>query len=69
MIQLWRSKRNLAEMYSQDKATNMKVKHFKNKAHRQIAETDQTAKKLNKLLRADGITLKIYIAKGGYSGR
>lgn len=69
MIQLWRTKKELADASKQDDINDMQVKQLKKRTHRQIIRTDETAKNLNKILKANGITLKIYIARGGHYGR
>lgn len=46
----------------------VEVVQLKSKTHRSVKQADKSIQKLNKLLRADGITLKIYIARGGGRG-
>lgn len=41
------------------------VEEVKSQTHETIAETDKNIKRLNKLLKANGITLKIYKATHG----
>lgn len=44
------------------------IEKMKRKTHDSAAKADKNIKKLNDLLEANGITLKIYIATGGHHG-
>ena len=65
----WLKKQRLSDVKEQEVIANKQIQRMRRRAHKKIADTDEKSKKLNGLLRADGITLKIYIAKGGYHDR
>jgi len=65
MIQLWhrnkklRKKEMIAEIIQ-----SAEIERLKQEVHESADHADRNIKKLNKLLRANGITLKIHIASG-----
>lgn len=64
----WNRKQNIEIERKQDVESSVEVVALKQEGHKTAKEADAAIKRLNKLLRADGITLKIYIAAGGRHG-
>jgi hypothetical protein len=56
----------MKDVEEQDHESSVEVTEMKHKAHQTAVQADKDIKKLNRLLRANGITLKIYIAGGGH---
>lgn len=52
----------------QDNASSQQVVQLKSQAHQTAAKADKDIQRLNSLLKANGITLKIHIASGGHHG-
>lgn len=68
MSLFWHRNRNLEAEQLHDEASSIEVVKLKSEAHRTAAQADRDIKKLNKLLTANGITLRIHIATGGRHG-
>lgn len=66
---LWRNKQPQLENANVDVDCHSEVDALKKEAHKSIAQADKSAKRLNALLKANGITLQINIATGGHNGR
>lgn len=64
----WSKKQSHKEIHRHEVQSSIEVVQYKRKANQSVAQANRDIKKLNDLLRADGITLKIHIAQGGRHG-
>lgn len=65
---LWHRHQHITDSLKEDKVSSVEVTKITRKGHQSAAKADKEIVKLNKLLKADGITLKIYIASRGHHG-
>lgn len=68
MALFWRRKQIIEKEKEHDRQSSIEVVALKKKTYRTAEQTNRDIDKLNRLLRADGITLKIHIASGGHGG-
>ncbi len=66
-MSLWNRKHE-REVVAHDKASSVEVTALTRKSHATAEKANRDIQKLNRLLRADGITLKIHVASGGRHG-
>ena len=62
----WNHKQHQRETEQHDVESTVEVVQLKEKAHMSANKADKDIQRLNKLLSANGITLKIHIASGGH---
>ena len=62
-------KQNDENNLQDDRNSSAEIFRIKRKGHTTIDKADAEITKVNRLLKANGITLKIHIASGGHSGR
>lgn len=62
-------KQNVRDNLQDDNISSIEITQIKRKGHRTIDKADKEITKVNNLLKANGITLKIHIASGGHHGR
>lgn len=64
---LWfkQKKQKQAMQCEHDNQSSIEVVEMKSKVHQSAAQSKRDIDKLNKLLKANGITLRIHIATGG----
>lgn len=65
MSLFWKRSERVEAEKEAEKASSIEVVEIKRKAHKTAEQTNRDIKKLNDLLQANGITLKIHIATGG----
>jgi Tfp pilus assembly PilM family ATPase len=63
---LRRRKRDLAAHHAQVEKANIEILQNKTQTHNKIEETKKVNDRLSRLLKANGITLRIHIATGGH---
>lgn len=68
MSLFWKRKQNIIAEKVAERANEIKVDQIKHQTHETATQANKDIKKLNSLLRANGITLKIHIASGGHHG-
>lgn len=68
---LWFKKRKLEKdmQCDHDEQSAIEVVELKSKVHQSAERSKKDIDKLNRLLKANGITLKIHIATGGRHGK
>jgi hypothetical protein len=64
----WNKKRVQQEVANHVEQSSVKVHELQQKTHKTTAKAEKDIDRLNKLLKANGITLKIHIAAGGSHG-
>lgn len=65
MALFWRRRKTIEEDQERDKLSSIEVVEIKALAHQSATQTKKDIDKLNRLLKANGITLKIHIATHG----
>ena len=64
MALFWHRHQSMKREAESDAATTVDVEELKEVAHQTAVQADKDIRKLNRLLKANGITLKIYHASG-----
>lgn len=65
---LFNRKKSRVQTEKLDDKLSVDVENVKRETHQTIHSADLATKRLNRLLKANGITLKIHIAAGGNHG-